>query len=130
MIFVLIAWTVLLLNLILIRVWMQSPAIHSLWPRVRNTSSALLTVSAFFFLLHFTSPKQEKEMQDSLFERHETLRNELLGRELGKKLGKEHLHSTNNESTSTSQTAGRDNTTHFSLNNTIIHDIMQARLGI
>lgn len=126
MIFVFLAWILLVLTLILVRVWMQSPLIHSMWPRVRNMSSALLTASAFFFLLHFTSSRQENEMQDSLLQIHSVLRDEVL-RNKGL-LSNQSLYRTRNESVS--QNVSRDNATDLSLEKTIIHDTMEARLGI
>lgn len=89
-------------------------------------SSALLTASAFFFLLHFTSSRQENEMQDSLLQIHSVLRDEVL-RNKGL-LSNQSLYRTRNESVS--QNVSRDNATDLSLEETIIHDTMEARLGI
>ena len=148
MIFVSIGWTFLLFTTILVRVWMQSPSIHSSWSRVRTMSAALLGASSFFLFLHFASPQREKEMQNNLFKTYSLQRDDLLSK---------HSHyKTRNESRS--QNSSAENATYLSPlpptsvqppvqpnsvppplppnsevaispSNSIINDITQGRLG-
>ena len=67
MIFVVIGWGFMFLTIITVVTWLHDSKRFSNWNRVKIMSYTMLSVSFFFFFLHFSNPSQESEMQDSLF---------------------------------------------------------------
>ena len=121
MIFVLLSWIFLLMTVAVAWAWMQSSNIYRAWPRVRNTSALLMAASAFFLLLHFALPAQEVDMEEALVS-HQDLLMENMERSNISIASIDLLFGTHSEHV-------KHNLTQFSVENTVIHDMMQARLG-
>ena len=113
MIFVVIAWIFILMTMLLLRAWMESPTAHSTWPRVRIVSGLMMTASFFFLFLHFASPAQEKHLESDLLKHHHIL------------IKKNNMTRTN---VSMDRFHSVKNRTQVAFNSTIVRDMMLARV--